>query len=188
MFSCVIIEGIIRLMGSEKKNIEQEFLSAYDKYADEIFRYLYFRLPEREIASDLTQETFLRAWKSIAEGKRFDNIRAFLYRVARNLSVDFYRKKKETHLEEVLGEGGDVPDEVPKKDFLEEESVHMLLRSLPEKQRDVITMRFLSELSIKEIAKATKITETLVSVRIYRGLKKLRALHEEKEKKQQRGV
>jgi len=167
-------------MDSEK-NIEREFLSAYDKYADEIFRYLYFRLPDRDTARDLSQEAFLRAWKSVSEGKKVENVRAFLYRIARNLSVDFYRKKKEEHLEEVLGEGADIPDEVIQRDFLEAEAVRALLLLIEEKQRDAITMRFLNELTIKEIAKATGVTETLVSVRIYRGLKKLRKLHGEKD-------
>ncbi len=166
------------------KKTEGEFLSAYDRYADDIFRFLYFRLPDREVARDLTQETFLRAWKSIAEGVRFDNVRAFLYRVAKNLSVDFYRKKKDESLEDSLGEGGDVPDVEKEVDFLEAEAVRKLLDSLGDKHRDAVTMRFFGELSVKEIAEATEVTKTLVSVRIHRGLKKLRKLYEERDLKQ----
>ncbi len=174
-------------MDKERKKTEKtegEFLSAYDAYADEIFRYLYFRLPDREIAKDLAQETFLRAWKSIAEGADFYNMRAFLYRVARNLAVDFYRKKKEERLDD-MREGGFEPSaDAPQKDFLEAEAVRKLLLSLEEKQRDAVTLRFLNELSVGEIARITGATETLVSVRIHRGLKKLRLLRGEQRNKQ----
>lgn len=166
------------------KKTDEEFLSAYDRYADDIFRYLYFRLPDRDTARDLTQETFLRAWKSVAGGARFGNVRAFLYRVAKNLTVDFYRKKKDESLEDALGEKGDVPAASATADFLEAEAVRQLLDSLGEKHRDAITMRFLGELSIGEIAEATGVSETLVSVRIHRGLKKLKKSYEERNSKQ----
>lgn len=170
-------------MDTERKKIkkmEQDFLAAYDAYADDIFRYLFYRLPDRDTARDFTQETFTRTWKSLAEGKRMENIRAFLYRVAKNLTVDFYRKKKDESLEEALGPAGDISNEISEADFLEHETVRLFLNSLEEKHRDAVTMRFIGELSIREIAEATNVSETLVSVRIHRGLRKLRKLYKEK--------
>ena len=70
-------------MPTDKK--EQEFLDAYKQYADSIYRHCYFRVYNKELAEDLTQETFIKTWKYIAQGKEIKNIKAFLYRVAVNL-------------------------------------------------------------------------------------------------------
>jgi len=73
---------------------EKEFLDAYEKYADAIYRHCYFRVYNKELAEDLTQETFIKTWKYIVEGKEVKNIKSFLYRVAVNLIIDNSRKKK----------------------------------------------------------------------------------------------
>jgi PHP family Zn ribbon phosphoesterase len=60
---------------------------------------------ERDIAHDLTQETFLKTWKQISDGTKIDNIKAWLYRVAQNLVIDYVRKKKDSSLEELQADG-----------------------------------------------------------------------------------
>src|ERR1043165_1036473 len=72
---------------------EKEFLDAYKQHADAIFRHCYFRVYNKDLAEDLTQDTFIKTWKYISEGKEIKNIKAFLYKVAVNLIIDHSRKK-----------------------------------------------------------------------------------------------
>ena len=85
--------------------MEKEFLEAYEKYADALFRYCYFRLSDEEKAKDVVQDTFLKTWDYIAQGKSITEMSAFLYRVARNCIVDQYRKRKTTSLDRLQEKG-----------------------------------------------------------------------------------
>ena len=82
------------------KNTEimEAFTKAYDELSDAIFRHCWFRIGDRERAKDLMQETFTKSWQYISRGEKVDNLKAFLYRVANNLIIDEYRKKKELSL------------------------------------------------------------------------------------------
>ena len=80
---------------------EKEFLQAFEKYADDIYRHCYFRVYDKELAEDLVQETFIKTWKYIISGEEIKNIRAFLYKVAVNLIIDNSRKKKAVLLDDL---------------------------------------------------------------------------------------
>src|SRR3989338_11402702 len=84
---------------------EQQCLEADTQRSDAIFRYCYYRVFDREKAKDYVQETYLRPWKYLAEGRKVDNIRAFLYRTATNLIIDESRKKKATSLDQIIEKG-----------------------------------------------------------------------------------
>ena len=89
------------------KNTEimEQFTKAYDELSDAIFRHCWFRIGDRERAKDLMQETFTKSWQYISRGEKVDNLKAFLYRVANNLIIDEYRKKKELSLDNLMVEG-----------------------------------------------------------------------------------
>ena len=159
--------------------IEQEFTKTYDQFADAIFRHCVFRVSDREKAKDLTQGAFVRLWDYMAQGKEIDNMRAFLYRIANNLIIDEYRKKKEDSLDEMRDEEGfdigfDTRQEIESRD--EYERAQILLATLPDKYREVLVMRHIDGLSVKEIASLTHETENVVSVRIHRAIEKLKIL------------
>jgi RNA polymerase sigma-70 factor (ECF subfamily) len=157
-----------------------DFLRAYDQYSDAIFRHCYFRVYDRERARELMQECFMKTWEYLAKGKDVQNLRAFLYRVANNLIIDSSRKKKETSLDAMMEEGYEPSEEANDKTVIAAEAGQMieLLDRLDEKYRDVVRMRYLDDLSPKEIAHALGESENVVSVRIHRGIKQLRALLE----------
>lgn len=159
---------------------KKEFLAAYDAYADALFRHCYFRVYDRERAKDLVQEAFSRTWSYLAEGKKIKNLRAFLYRVANNLVIDEARKKKSLSLDILMEEGFSPEDEsspnIEQRMFGKE--IIQLVGSLEETHRTIIIMRFIDELSPKEIASILEVSENVVSVRIHRGMKKLRTLLE----------
>ncbi len=158
--------------------VEESFLKAYEDYSDAIFRHCYFRVYDRERGKDLMQETFIRVWEYLAKGETVDNMRAFLYRIANNLIIDESRKKKEQSLEALqevgFDPGIDVRDHLNNK--IEKDRVLVTLQQLDEPYRDIILMRYVSDLSPSEIADVIGESANTVSVRIYRGLKQLRVL------------
>lgn len=156
--------------------VEQRFLEAYDEHADALFRHCLLRVRDREVAKDIVQETFSRTWAYLSEGKEVEYIRAFLYRVANNLIVDGARRKKSTSLDTMMEEDGfEVRDETV-SDPADKQSIREALAALgtlDEIYRTAITMRFLDEMSPKEIAHALNVSENVVSVRIHRGIERL---------------
>ncbi len=156
--------------------LNEEFIKAYESYSDAIFRYCYFRVYDRERAKDIVQETFMKTWDYIARGNDIDNIRAFLYKVARNIIIDYTRKKKEDS-PEALQESGFNPgvDERANKEIeFDFQAALQAIKSLDEKYREAVTMRYIEGYSPKEIAKMIDETENVISVRIHRGLQQLR--------------
>ena len=159
---------------------EKEFWEAYEAYADALFKHCYFRMYDRELAKDLVQEAFTRTWSYLAEGKEIDNTRAFLYRVLHNLIVDEARRKKPIPLDSVeesaswLAQPTNLPEIVG--NTLAGEKVMKLLDRLDGKYQEVIVMNFVDGLSPKEISVIIGESENVVSVRIHRGLKKVKEL------------
>lgn len=157
------------------KHAKNQFLRAYDEYAQAIFRHCYFRVFNRERAKELMQETFLRTWKYIGKGQKIDNLKAFLYRTANNLIIDESRKKKESSLDKLEEEGFEPALEGSEpQDFLELKRVLKALDKVDPKYRDVVSLRYLDDLSVKEIAQLINETENNVSVRLHRALQKLK--------------
>lgn len=164
----------------EEGPIERDFLTAYDDYSAELFRHCVLRVRDRDLAKDLVQETFTRTWDYLVRGKQIDHVRAFLYRTLHNAIVDTMRKKRERSLDAMQEEFGfDPPEEryEPTPEVREESRAALrLLGTLDELYRTAIVMRYVDGLSPKEIAHILNVTENVISVRIHRGLKQLRAL------------
>lgn len=157
---------------------EQAFLKLYDDHAESLFRHCYFRVSSRELAEDLTQEAFMRVWNYLAEGKTLDNPKAFLYRIAGNLIIDHYRHKKESSLDS-LAEGGYDPagdDADSILEYVSGKQALRLLEKLEPQYREILILRYVSDLSISDIAEVIGQTENVVSVRIHRGIQKLKHL------------
>lgn len=158
---------------------EEQFLKAFDDYADALFKHCFFRVSDRDTAKDIVQDTFTRAWDHVRDGKEVRDYRAFLYRIANNLVVDFYRKKKAISLEEISDkEKNTLFYDERKTREIEGDARRILseIQKLPEEEQKVVTMRYVDELSSKEIAAILGESENVVSVRIHRGVKKLRAI------------
>ncbi len=162
-------------VNDEKKH--QEFLNAYDSFADAIFRHCFFRISNAARAQEITQDAFMRAWDSIAHGKVVENMRAFLYRIANNLIIDEYKKKKATSLDELV-EDGFQPESKDQNwnDVIDAKQLVQCLDKVEEPYRSAVIMRYLDGFSPKEIAETTKVSPNVISVRITRGLDKLRQL------------
>ena len=169
-------------------DLEKSFLAAYDANADALFRHCVARVRDRELAKDIVQETFTRTWTYLAEGKKVEHMRAFLYRTLNNCLIDTMRKKRSVSLDAMYEEEGfevaDEPQEIPLEVREEIGDALQLLSSLEETYSSVIAMRFIDELSPGEISAILGVSENVVSVRIHRGVKQLRKLWSERDQEQ----
>lgn len=157
---------------------KQKLTEAYTEHSDAIFRYCLFKISDREKALDFVQETFTRTWQYLLRGNEVENMKTFLYTTARHIIIDEYRKKKTVSLDDLVNAGMEPFEEIEEALYSSfdaarvMESVHML----PENYSSIILMRYVSDLSVKEIAVIVGESENVISVRIHRGLSKLREL------------
>lgn len=160
---------------------EKEFLDFYDKHADAIFRYCFYRVFDYESAKDIVQETFCKTWEYIASGNEVKNIRALVYKIAYNLIVDRSRLERPVESLEGLKENGwEVKDKNNLADqieiTLEAQDVAKAIKKLDSIYQEAVVLRYINELRPKEIAEILNESENVVSVRINRGLKQLKDL------------
>lgn len=162
--------------GQETKTMEEQFLQAYDELADGIFRHCYFRIYDYERARELMQETFTRAWEYLAKGKKVQNLKAFIYKIATNIIIDETRKKKTVSLEEIIEQGTEIKIADHDKIIVKAEAARFigLMKKMKEKERNLIVMRYINNMSPKEIAENLGKTENAVSVGLNRAIKKLK--------------
>lgn len=157
---------------THKKHIE----AIYNAHADAIFRYVFFKTSDREKSLDITHDAFVKTWEAVSSGTEIDNHKAYLYRTAEHLIIDWYRKKKSLSLDQLQEAGYDIPvdDTGDMINKLDSEQVGAIVKHLEPEYQTVISMRYLEEMSVKEIASILNEKENTISVRIYRALEKLR--------------
>lgn len=174
------------------QNKSKELGDAFERYNDELFRHCALRLKDRERAVEITQEVFIRAWQYMERGEEIRELRPFLYRTLHNLIIDEYRKHKATSLEAMMTEESEGIEHLlpPDESNTLEAAIDRFdgaralerLKELPDVYREVLILRYVEGLSPSEIAKSIDESENAVSVRIHRGLKKLRILMEQQDK------
>ena len=163
--------------------LKQHFTKVYAKESDALFRFCVLRVSDRERALDLTQETFTRLWQSMVDGKSPKNPRAFLYVVARNLIIDWYRKVKSVSLESLYDEEMNRPYDMADEKLFNEIEINSdakralnMINNLEAQYREVLFLRYVADLPPKDIAEILGLNVNLVSVRITRGVKNLRKI------------
>lgn len=166
------------------KNLEKlkrEFGKIYDSYIDKIYRFVFFKVNSEEIAQDLCSETFLKGWLAFRDQNPEDKIEnppAFLYQIARNLVVDFYRKKGQAeiisteYVPRIIDPRVDLERRANQSsDFAQ---VKNALVNLKDDYQEAIILRYIEDLPVSEIAKIMEKSENAVRVTIHRALKALR--------------
>lgn len=160
---------------------QEKFAKAYDEHADAIFRHCYLRVYDRELARDIMQETFMKAWNHYGEmeGEKIENLKSLLYKIATNLIIDHSRRpsSKRTDSLEDMVEAGFEPGEDKSEKLIDELDAKEALKKLEyikEDYREVLMLRYFNDLSLKQTAEVLGISENLVSVRLNRALQELR--------------
>lgn len=165
------------------KRIEQGDATAADelmeRYYPEILRYCIWHAPNRTLAEDATQETFLKAIRYMNKYIHRGKFRAFLYKIAANTCIDMWRKQ-ETIKEFPEGmklEQMQMEMSYEESGFTEVQALldmQRMIRILPEEQREIVFLRFGQNLTIREITNVTGIPFRTVQSRIRLALKKLK--------------
>jgi RNA polymerase sigma-70 factor, ECF subfamily len=156
----------------------QEFQTFYQENLGLIYRYIYSKVGNREEAEDLTSQTFMKAVRSIDRERGPQSMQKWLYQVARTTVADYWRayyRISISSLEELLDAGWEGPvdeEDTVTGDTTPPERVQRVLKALPEHYREVLTCRFLLNLSIKETAAKMGLTEANVKVLQFRALKR----------------
>ncbi|MBQ4493112.1 MAG: RNA polymerase sigma factor [Elusimicrobiaceae bacterium] len=156
-----------------KSGNKEKFSLLVEKYQDTLFTFIYYSLRDEASAKDILQETFIKALKEIDKYKEEGKFKAWLWTIARNKVMDFYRKAgKIVPLEEEalnLNQG----DETSKKAFskLELSHIESIIENLPTEQKEVVLLR--QYLSFKEIAAVLDCPLGTVLARLNRAIKKI---------------
>lgn len=166
-------------------NKKIQFAKIYDKFVDQIFRFIFIKVNSKEIAEDLTSETFLKTWTAFSNGK-ISNPKAFLYKTARNLIIDYYRDKSKNNflsLEEIP----EAKDSNPSffDQILKDEKIALIksaLQELKEEYQEVITLRYLNGLSIKEISQILEKSPEAIRTSLSRAIQALKEICNKKQK------
>lgn len=159
--------------------IQEQYAKSFNEYSDAIFRYCYLRVSNRERARDITQDTFMKVWEYMNNNnKDIVNVRAFLYKTASNLIIDEYRKKKSMSLDELQEKGFEPASDHHKhvERGAEMQEAMKLIAKLDPKKAELLIMRYVDDMSPKEIARVVGGTENSVSVAINRAVKKAKEL------------
>ena len=181
------------------KRDEQAYAELYDRHVSSIYRFVLLKVSSKEIAEDITAETFLRCWQFIQTNQPITNFRALLYRVARNLVIDLYRKSGPHEVGSTvtfypvqtssLIEADDQSSESSLSDKSRDQKrmearadlslfLSQLAR-LKEDYRDVLTLRLIEDLPFGDIAKILEKSSGNVRVIYHRAMKALQDLSHE---------
>ncbi len=159
----------------------------YNTYIERIYRFVYFKIGNKEEAEDATNDIFLRTWNYLINTphKRVQSLSGLLYGIARNTIIDIYRdraKKQMIHLPveelESIASEGSILDRLQ----IDQDAsmVEKHLRLLKQEYQEVILLHYIEELSIHEIAEMLGKKPLNVRVLLHRAIKKLKTLVDEK--------
>lgn len=156
-----------------------------DRYQGDIYRMIYYRIRRQMDAEDLTQDVFIRAYRSITRLREPDRFRSWLYTIAVNRVNDHLRKKR---VRSIFKSSDEVPEVQPeanenrekpealeqvlKEDFWRQ--VGRIAQKLSRMEREVFMLRFMDDLNITEIAQVLKKSESTVKTHLYRALAKFK--------------
>lgn len=150
------------------------FGELYKLYVEQVFRYLYSRVGNVHEAEDITAQTFLVAFESFDQFRQDGHFDSWLFTIARNKAVDYFRQRKNTSS---IDEVADIPvDNDPLYRVIQSEqtaALSKLIQALPEEDRELLRLRFLAKLSFKEIAFFLHRNKEAVKKSIYRLLARL---------------
>lgn len=165
-----------------KRGNKEAFGLLYDHYLPKIYRFIFLKVTNKKETEDLVHEVFLSAWQNVHnyrhEGFPFSS---WLYQIAKNAVIDFYRTDKkniqiEMVDEELLGFKNQDPENLDTA--LELEKVRKIISSLKPDYQDVLIMKFIEDLSHEEIASAMDKSEGAVRLIQHRAIKELKSIYE----------
>ena len=175
-----MLDGEEKLIARAIEGESSAFGLLYDQYQPKIYRFVFLRVGSSEEAEDITHQVFLSAWEHVRD---YENLgfpfSSWLYRIARNAVIDHYRTRKESvDLEEVDPEyamsNENLPHALDRE--LELAQIRRAILTLKREYQEVIIMRFVEELSLKEVAEAMERSEGAVKLLQHRAMRELKKI------------
>ncbi|MCD4704735.1 sigma-70 family RNA polymerase sigma factor [bacterium] len=172
---------LLRIKAGQK----DAFVDLYDLYSKAIYRYVYFKVPTKETAEDITSDVFMKSWEYINKhNNSIKNFQAFVYQVARNLIADFYKKNREMPLNDYentrIIEDHSLTEKI--ENISDWQILDTYLRKLGKingKWQEVVILKHIEGFSTKEIAKIVNESHSNTRVLIHRAMEKLKELAED---------
>lgn len=180
LYTFHMLDGEEKIVTSAVRGDASAFGELYDHYQPMIYRFVAVKVSRREEAEDITHQVFMSAWQNVKSYQhRGHPFSSWLYQIARNQVVDFYRtRRNETSIDAIDPEYFVAPVSaefaIPMK--LEMESVRRAMRQLKPDYEDIIILRFIEDLSLKETASILKKTEGAVKLMQHRAMNELKKL------------
>jgi RNA polymerase sigma-70 factor, ECF subfamily len=169
------VEEVVELVIQAQKGNEVAFGQLYDLYFQKIYRFIFYRTGHKQTAEDLTEEVFIKAHAKISTLSEPKVFKGWLYQIARNGIIDYYREKKLTvdlqDVENTLEYETNIVDIVNLQ--YQQAVLLKLLKELGAEQQAVIKMKFLEDLDNGEIAQLLGKSEGAIRVIQHRALNKL---------------
>ncbi|MCD6579568.1 RNA polymerase sigma factor [bacterium] len=156
-----------------KKGDNHGFNFIYDKYIYQIYGYLYHMVKDKMIAEDIASEVFFKLYKNIRKYEERGNFRSYIFRIAHNMAVDYFKKNKIMFSYRDDLKIKDEPEETDdeKRFFLKK--LEEKLSSMGEKERELIMFYYFEEMSLKEIGIILGIKENAAKTALFRARQKL---------------
>ncbi len=162
-------------MFGQKKIGKREFSKIYDEHVEKIYRFIFLKVSSKEVAEDLTSQTFLKFWE---KREIVREPRSFLYKIARNLVIDFYRQREKSPIysEEILVSITDDKMGIEERVIWDVQTVEMknALSKIKPEHAEAVILHYLEDLSIREVASILERPEGTIRVMLHRGLEELR--------------
>lgn len=169
-------ERVLKKRSFSKKDFDAIYAAMYER----VLNFVRSRVSSKELAEDLTSEIFEKVYNSIDDFQwQGINIQAWIFRIARNRIIDYYRKNSKRKNDKSIYDVSNFIESKDKKEdeiLLEQEEYKYLydsIREFNEEDQYLIYYKFFEELSNKEIAELMKITESNVGTKLHRVRKKL---------------
>jgi RNA polymerase sigma-70 factor (ECF subfamily) len=171
----------------DKVQLDQEFSELYKAHLRDVYSYAYYRVGNHHDAEDLTEQTFLQAYRHYERAQRESNgrpLRPWLIRIAHNLAANLYRdrsRRPQTAIDDttVLTTAHTTEDLVEGRDELQR--ILAGIEHLPEDRREALIMRFSLGMDNREIARAMGRTDGATKVLIHRAIRQLEQIVREEQ-------
>jgi RNA polymerase sigma-70 factor (ECF subfamily) len=177
------LKHLSALVVRAQKGDTEAFGKVYELLLEDVFRYIYFRVGSND-AGDLAEDTFVRAWEKLHTytEQKHGSFRSWVFTIAHNIVVDYYRKGRVIVPLDVLGPIAQ-EDITSNPDFhvnslLSVDLIARAIQSLKEDAQQVIILKYINELSYAEIAASMQKSETAIRIIAHRALKELKRMIE----------
>ena len=163
----------------DKARLDEQFTDLYRTHLRDVYSYAYYRVGNHHDAEDLTEQTFLQAYRHFERAQRESNgrpLRPWLIRIAHNLAANYYRdrsRRPQTQLEDAAVISTPHPTEKLVEGREEVQEVLEGVSNLPDDRREALIMRFALDMDNREISRALGRSEGATKVLIHRAIKQL---------------